>query len=74
MSHKVIIPEDTHGLPLGVSLELETTNEGVTHVTILARLHVNSRRAVPHCYSAESWPTSRIMSDPTLWKYINSYK
>jgi hypothetical protein len=71
MNDVVLIPEGTDRFPLGVSVEIRT--EGDTkYVTILARLHVNKRFELPHCYSAK-FTTAEILRDHSFYKYLSRY-
>jgi hypothetical protein len=71
MDQVIVVPEGTQGFPLGVSVEIRT--EGVTkYVTILARLHLNKRFELPHCYAA-TYTTADILRDYSFHKYLSRY-
>jgi hypothetical protein len=71
MDNVITVPEGTQGFPLGVSVEIRT--EGDTkYVTILARLHLNKRFELPHCYAA-TYTTADILRDHSFHKYLNRY-
>ena len=68
----VTIPEGTEGFPLGVSVEIRT--EGDTrYVTIVARLHVNNRFELPHCYSTK-FLSADIVRDHSFKRYLGRFR
>jgi hypothetical protein len=68
----VHIPENTHGFPIGVSVDIET-RDGSKYVTINARLHMRKHKELPHCY-AESFSTDQILRDGDFLKYLAAYR
>ena len=72
MSTVDVVPENTNGLPLGVSVEI-TTKDDTKYVVIHARLHVNKRFELPNCYSAK-FSTYEILRDSSFLKYVNRYR
>jgi hypothetical protein len=69
---KTHIPEDTHGFPMGVSVDIETRGD-TKYVTINARLHMRKHFELPHCYST-AYSDAEILRDGDFLKYLTAYR
>lgn len=66
------IPENTSGLPLGVSVDIEQNGNELL-VCIKARLHSQKSYTLPHTYSLD-WTPEQILRDGDFLKYLARYQ
>lgn len=70
---QTVIPEGTPGLPLGVSVTLQSDSSTIW-VTINARLHLRKHFELPHCYCAKHYNAQSILQDGDFLKYLARFR